>query len=663
MTNQRELRPQKRPALAGRLAVSRRLPLALTAAALIVACAVVATFLTNRRDDGRQVTPSFLTRALGAPQPGAPLVRKPAPGRRVAIGKHGFAYRTAGTPELALEAAGVRGSAWRRYEHGTHRTTAFGSESVTLDGDRVEHSLTLSRRLGTHTWRWRLDSKLVPRVSPNGYVGFFDPSTKALADVEIEPVTIFDAKGKDVTPAGARWSVARTGAQRWLTLTLDDERLPLPYTIDPVVAPRAAGAPATTAGAGTLTLGIPATVLPQDLILASVAVKSATLPATPSGWTLTANVANAANVTTALYRRKAVAGDESGSVGFTVAAASSGAISVLQGVDTSGSPIQQAAVTSTAGSKTSVACPSVTTNIANEYVLCVVGISTNATTWSTPSAYAELHESSAGASQGTFGQAVATSGTAVTGTINPGATGNPKTAEFTLGLTPDTDNPTHGTISLAAAPAPSSAYLNGSTLYFNGGVAGSFALVDPATDAQSSLVVTYPTVTAATWSHAAETVSAGPSFTSSQYTWGIGAGTPVLAERTLTATDGFGHTATSVLTFVNDTTMPGGGTITGVPAYDGDGTFSFAVAADTDLQSGVATQVLTRQKATLAGDTCTTWVNDVTLPVAATVNETTLAGPQCYRYVLVRRPTGSATRTRSRARRSRSTRPRRRRRR
>ena len=79
---------------------------------------------------------------------------------------------------------------------------------------------------------------------------------------------------------------------------------------------------------------------------------------------------------------------------------------------------------------------------------------------------------------------------------------------------------------------------------------------------------------------------------------------------------------------------PAGGSVSGIPAYDTDGTYSFTVATDTDGQSGIATQVLTREKATLSADGCGSYAADTTLTIAATVNETTLAGPQCYRYVL-----------------------------
>ena len=83
-----------------------------------------------------------------------------------------------------------------------------------------------------------------------------------------------------------------------------------------------------------------------------------------------------------------------------------------------------------------------------------------------------------------------------------------------------------------------------------------------------------------------------------------------------------------------DSSAPAGGSVSGVPAYDTDGTYSFTVATDTDGQSGVASQALARERATLAGDSCTTWVADGAVSIAATVNQTTLAGPSCYRYVL-----------------------------
>src|ERR687898_76607 len=133
---------------------------------------------------------------------------------------------------------------WRRPEHGVQRESAVGRETILIDESSAEEFLTVSRHHGRRTWRWQLDTKLQPRVAPNGYVGFFNGNR--LAAIEIDPVAIFDARGRDVTPKGLRWSVARRGDQAWLELALDDSELDVPYTIDPTISFRAAGTVATS---------------------------------------------------------------------------------------------------------------------------------------------------------------------------------------------------------------------------------------------------------------------------------------------------------------------------------------------------------------------------------------------------------------------------------
>ena len=98
---------------------------------------------------------------------------------------------------------------------------------------------------GRRTWRWRVDTKLQPRVTPKGYVGFFDG--KKLSPLGIEPVAILDAEGRNVTPPGAHWTTVRRSGHTWLELHLDDSKLATPYTIDPTISFRAAGTVATSA--------------------------------------------------------------------------------------------------------------------------------------------------------------------------------------------------------------------------------------------------------------------------------------------------------------------------------------------------------------------------------------------------------------------------------
>ena len=145
----------------------------------------------------------------------------------------------AATASPAPPAPGSRRPARRRdrprHANGVSQTTDFGSAAVVVDGERTEQFLTVTRRQGKHTWRWQLDTSLVPRVGNDGAVVFLERLSRRVAGPVLAPVQILDARGRNVTPEGARWS---TGLNRkgWeLRLTIDDGELPLPYVIDPAV--------------------------------------------------------------------------------------------------------------------------------------------------------------------------------------------------------------------------------------------------------------------------------------------------------------------------------------------------------------------------------------------------------------------------------------------
>src|SRR4029079_13072825 len=98
----------------------------------------------------------------------------------------------------------ARGS-WRGHQHGIQRKLSFGREAIVLVLNRVEQSLTVDERQGTRTWRWRLDAaKLAPGLTADGTVRF--AYGKKDSGLRILPVVVFDARGKDITPRGLRWS-------------------------------------------------------------------------------------------------------------------------------------------------------------------------------------------------------------------------------------------------------------------------------------------------------------------------------------------------------------------------------------------------------------------------------------------------------------------------
>jgi hypothetical protein len=218
------------------------------------------------------------------------------------------------------------------------------------------------------------------------------------------------------------------------------------------------------------------------------------------------------------------------------------------------------------------------------------------------------------------------------------------TASTTLTFASDVTPPT-GTLTLG--PSPVGALLSGTTLYVRTGAAGSFTLVDSVTDTGSGPAsASFPAVTTSGWSHAAETVTAGTgtqptiAYASTQYAWPAGAGSP--SSTTVTSADRVGNSSQSTLAVVVDNTGPTGGAlrVNGVDATgagsvstDGDGTFALGPRTDygADAGSGFASSVLTRQQATLTGDSCGTFGDPTT--ITGTPAQAGL-GDGCYRYTL-----------------------------
>src|SRR4051812_41428281 len=191
-----------------------------------VACAGVVGGAT-RLQHSRAVSP-FVTHALGERTASAPLQRPMLADALQHVTEHGVEVSTHGQ-SIAVALDGARGP-WTRHANGVERRLAYGRESIVLTNLSAEELVTVDHRLGTRTWRWRLDASLKPRLTVDGSVSL---GTKARSRLAILPVAILDADGRNVTPSGLRWSLARSAGSTWLQLRLDDESLPLPYVIDP----------------------------------------------------------------------------------------------------------------------------------------------------------------------------------------------------------------------------------------------------------------------------------------------------------------------------------------------------------------------------------------------------------------------------------------------
>ncbi|MEP6811698.1 MAG: hypothetical protein ABI990_01780, partial [Actinomycetota bacterium] len=380
------MRPSKRPAGAWRLGILRRRSLVFAALVLAAGTAVVLSELASFRG-GHAVrsTPGFLTRELGAPSLSAPLVRTPSRGVSVAIHKGGYTLATpAGTIGLTADVTSAK--KWTSYRNGASRATALGSETVAVGPDRAEHFQTILRRQGTKTWRWKLDTSYTPSVA-RGYVGFL-AATGEVMPLQIDPVQILDGHGKRVTPAGLSWGLDHPRGQWWLTLHLDDSKLPLPYTIDPVSTYSTSATATTWVGTGTSTLTIPAAIQANDLIVVQHTsdVASTSYPTGPSDNNSgTWNNLTAVQTTGISQRnswRFAIASDASKTVTLTASSAATGTtvnlgtLHVFRGLDAAQS-IATAQTAAATGSAKTIVCPAITpaagaSAATPEHLMCLI---------------------------------------------------------------------------------------------------------------------------------------------------------------------------------------------------------------------------------------------------------------------------------------------------
>ena len=174
----------------------------------------------------------FLQNALGPEKAQAPLSRKPAPGVDVRIHDEGYTVSRKGA-SFSVVSQDVGDAEWKRHVYGVTRETDFGAETIVVKNGRTEEFLTVATRQGERTWRWQLATRLVPHIGSDGKVCFLDPTRKHSADISLDPVRILDEHGRDITPKGLRWGLDDEAGTWWLTLKLDDSKLPLPYVIDP----------------------------------------------------------------------------------------------------------------------------------------------------------------------------------------------------------------------------------------------------------------------------------------------------------------------------------------------------------------------------------------------------------------------------------------------
>ena len=360
------------------------------AAAAAVFLAVVVLAGVGRLDAD---VPGFLDKALGPEKAGAPLERTPARGVGVRIHDQGYTVSHRGA-SVSVVSEDVTRADWRRHVHGVSRETDFGTETIVVDGRKTEEFLTVVERQGERTWRWKLASRLQPRLTRDGAVSFLDPTRHLVTSISIDPVRILDVDGKDVTPEGLRWGLEEGDTGWWMTLELDDADLPLPYVIDPAVTHRASATQNNGAGSTSLTITKPAGAVEKDLLVALVSVRNNGTVTAPTGWTQVVNSAYSFYLRKSVWYKVAGASEPANYTWtFGTSGAAAGGISAFYGIKTSTAPgpLNVADTTPQTANSGTVTATSITTTTNNALVLAFFTARNN-TTFTQAAGMTELYE-------------------------------------------------------------------------------------------------------------------------------------------------------------------------------------------------------------------------------------------------------------------------------
>ncbi len=444
-----------------------------------------------------------LVSALGPSQPNAPLTRQMNKSVEAQINRSGFQVKAPKT-RVALHGVDGGNGRWTRFAHGVSRQTSFGSETILVKPQKTEQFLTVERKQGPRTWRWRLDApKLRPRLGDDGAIAFVDDHT--LAGLHIEPVAILDEAGSDVTPEGLEWSLGRDRQGWLLELDLDDSELPTPYVIDPAIAIHYLASMANNGGgAASLKLYKPIGSRANDFLLAMISIQGNRTITAPAGWASVRRTTQGAPATlTQQIFRKVVGANEPGSYTFTFSASdnASGGIIPYIGVDNA-SPIDASTGNPSPANSTGVTALSLNTTAANHRVVGFFG-SNSASTFTPPAGMTERWDTRStvsATSVADYTQAAA------------GPTGN-KTATATLSaawigqlvaLRLDVTNPTQA-LSVTEGTRPDLQHFDSptNTMFYNPAAAGDFTVTSAVTDA-GPMDVTFPAISTTGFSHSAE---------------------------------------------------------------------------------------------------------------------------------------------------------------
>ena len=521
-------------------------------AALLCVGGIAATLLLVHGARTAAPMPKFVAARLGAAGGGLG-VHAPARGVTVRLGTRGYVVSTAGA-SVGIDARGVEGSPWSSRAHGAARTTSFGAEAIVVGSSRTEELLTVGRHEGRRVWRWRVRGRSTPVVARDGRVLLLRHGRASA--MSVAPVQILDAAGKTITPRAARWTVRHVRGGSWLLqLRLDDSKLPVPYVIDP------------------------ATDYPSPLYLSSTA-------STESGsWRLVTSAPSAANTATNntpgqnttgsfLFRPGAgstVAGtpatnpagtgfvqDFAGGTGFPAGSWSFAvrtqipSASLIAGSAILTIGVWKGTISNKGNFNATQTILPPTDDPAAQNIRAALTQTTTVTyslpafaLGSTERLYVEIwRKQTAGINSATAAdrevQLVVNNG--VSQITHPAADDTPPANAFSV------VNKTGGVYFTNPGGATG-------TIYYRGSTVGSFQLQDAASDAGSGVKqVTYPSLSTAGWSHAAQTVTSAPAYQSSAYSWAA-ASTNSPGAQAIVATDNAANASTGTpLAFTNDST-------------------------------------------------------------------------------------------------------------
>ncbi|TMK79966.1 MAG: hypothetical protein E6G45_02105 [Actinobacteria bacterium] len=495
-----------RPARTAVLAPNRgRSSMRQTAGLGVLACFLAAAAMINvqaRQQAEPGAVRPVLAAALGAPNPHAPFARRLARNVRTRIDGTGFDVAAPKTL-VALHGIGTGGARWTRFSRGVSRPTSFGRETILVAPRKTEQLLTVDHRQGLKTWRWRLSApRLRPRLGDDGAVGFVSGHT--LAGLHVEPVALLDEGGRDVTPAGLKWSLGHDRKGWLLELRLDDSELPLPYVIDPAIAIHTYASMANN-GAGSASLKIykPIGTAPNDLLLTMISIQGNRTITPPGGWTsVRRDTQGAATLTQEVFYK--VAGvNEPGSYTFTFSASdnASGGMIPYIGVDNS-SPIDASSGNPSSANSSNVTALSVNTTAANHLVVGFFGLNSNKT-FTPPGGMTERWDTMSSVSS-TEAADYTQVASGPTGNKIATATGSAAWIGQLVALKLDVTPPTQS-LSVTEGTRPDLQYFDSptNTMFYNPAAAGDFTVSSALTDAGPSQV-TFPAISVTGFSHSAE---------------------------------------------------------------------------------------------------------------------------------------------------------------